>query len=163
MKGFFQLGKFRFVNEQIEKWVDINVMGYVECVYEIKKTNLTPLNPKKALLTFEFKLEILPNTAKITFIGDCLLISPKMPILLRILKAKKGSLIRNKNQLFLKALNKLLLRRCMDYAKKIGDKEGIRFQDYEKILQEFGIDQISFDNPKKKVLTLKGDSLVPKE
>lgn len=163
LKGFFQLGKFRFENEHIEKWVDINLMGRMEYDYEVRKTNIILLNPNEALLKFEFRLELLPNTAGITFGGDCLLISPKVKIFILILKAKKNSKIRNKNQLFMKALNKLILRRCLDYAKRIGEKEGIQFHDYEYTLQLFGIDKIDFNNPKKKVLFLKGDSLVPKE
>lgn len=162
-KALFQVGKFRFENEHIEKWVDIKVVRYLECVFEIKKTNITPLNPKEALLSFNFNLELLPNTARITFKGDCLLISPKVKILILILKAKKNSKIRNRNQPFMKALNKLLLRRCMDHAKEIGEKKGIRFENYENILQDFGIDKISFNNPKKKTFSLKGDSLVPKQ
>ena len=162
-KGLFQVGKFRFENEKIEAWVDINLGGNMDYDYKTEKTGITPLNPNEALLSFEFKLELLPNTGKITFSGDCLLISPRVKILIMILKAKKDSVIRNKNQAFMIALNKLLARRCLDHAKIIGEKEGVHFHNYEDALHQFGLDKISFNNPEKKILSLKGDSLVPKQ
>ncbi len=162
-KGLFQVGKFRFENEQVERWVDVNLGGNVEYDYETKKTGITPLNPNEALITFEFRLELLPNTGRVTFSGDCLLISPRLKILIMVLKAKKDSEMRRRNQAFMIALNKLLSRRCLDHAKKIGEKEGVHFHGYEYALQQFGMDKISFNNSEKKILSLKGDSLVPKQ
>ena len=79
-----------------------------------------------------------------------------------VLKADENSIIRKKNQAFMKALNKLLLRRCLDYSKEIGEIEGIHFPSYEYALQQLGIDKISFKKEKKDVMKLKNNKLVPK-
>jgi len=162
-KGLFSVGKFRFENEQVEKWVDINLGGSVDYDYEVKMRGITPLNPTEGLLKFTFQIELLPDKGKISFNGDCYLFSNNLKALIMVLKGDENSIIRKKNQMFMKALTKLLLRRCLDHAKNIGEKEGVHFPSYEYALQQFGIDKISFNNTEKKILSLKGDSLVPKQ
>ena len=161
-KSLFSVGKFRFEEEQVEKWVNSGSSINIDYDWRLEETGVVPLNPTEGLLRFTFQIELLPDIGKISFNGDCYLLSNKMKALIMVLKADENSIIRKKNQAFMKALNKLLLRRCLDHAKHIGEKEGIHFPSYEYALQQFGIDKISFNNTKKKILSLKGDSLVPK-
>ena len=161
-KGLFRVGKFRFENEHVEKWVNLGSSINTDYEYELRPTGITPLNPTEGLLKFTFEIELLPDKGKISFNGDCYLFSNNLKALIMILKADENSIIRKKNQAFMKALCKLLLRRCLDHAKNVGEKEGIHFPNYEYVLQQWGIEHISFKNEEKKILSLKGDSLIPK-
>ncbi|KKL49637.1 hypothetical protein LCGC14_2313550, partial [marine sediment metagenome] len=161
-KGLFAVRKFRFENEQVENWVNLGSSINTDYEYELKPTGIIPLNPTEGLLKFIFQIELLPDKGKISFNGDCYLFSNNLKALIMVLKADENSIIKKKNQAFMKALNKLLLRRCLDHAKKIGEKEGVHFPSYESILQQWGIEHISFNNTEKKILSLKGDSLVSK-
>lgn len=159
-KGLFAVGKFRFENEHVEKWVDINLGGNVDYDYNVEMTGITPLNTTEGLLKFTFQIELLPDKGKVSFNGDCYLFSNNLKALIMVLKADENSIIRKKNQAFMRALNKLLLRRCLDHAKSIGEKEGVHFPSYEYALQQFGIDKISFSKGKKDLLKLKNNKLV---
>lgn len=159
-KTLFNVGKFRFEKKEVNKWMDVG--GNIEYHYETRKTGIIPLNQHEGLLTFEFRLEITP-IGEIKFQGDCILFSPILKDLIIILKSKKDSKIRRRNEIFMNALNKLLLKRCLNYAKELGEEEGIQFHNFEFLLSQLGLENISFKNEEKKILTLEGDQLIPKK
>lgn len=132
----------------------------VEYEYQVETTGITPYNLTEGLLSFKFELEILPDIGKIEFNGDCILFSNVLKSLVMILKADKNTLLWKKNQDFINGLHKFLLRRCLDYSKKIGEKEGIHFHSYELILKEEGLEHISFNREEKKILSLKENKLI---
>lgn len=109
-------------------------------------------------------LELLPDIGKITFNGDCILYSSLLKVCIMILNADKNSVVREKNKVFIVSLNNLLRRRCLDYAKEIGEKEGIHFDKYDLFLQQLGLEHITFKKgtEQKQVLQLEGDKLKPK-
>ena len=135
------VGKFRFENEQINNWV--NTGGNIEYHYEVRKTWIDPINQNQGLLLFTFHLEIHP-VGEIKFNGACILFSTILQYLIQILKAKKGSEIRKRNEAFMKKLNKLLLKGCLDHSKEISDREGFKLVGFETLYNNLGLDNISF-------------------
>lgn len=140
-QGFFKVDKFRFENEKVEQWVNLGSAVNTEYESEIKKTGITPLNQSEALLRFDFRLELLPDIGKITFNGDCILTTSSLRNTIIILKAKEDSIIRKKNKAFMTYLNNLLRKNCFEYAKELGEKEGMHFDKWDLFLQELGLDK----------------------
>jgi hypothetical protein len=134
------VGKFRFENEQITNWV--NTGGNIEYRYEVRKTGISLLNQNEGLLSFTFHLEINP-IGEIKFNGDCILFSTILQYLIEILKAKKESEIRKRNEAFVKTLNKLLLKGCLDHSKEISEREGFNLVGFETLYSNWGLDNIS--------------------
>ena len=159
-KGSFNIRKFRFDNEQINSWV--NTGGNIEYYYEVKKTNIVPLNQNEGLLSFTFRLEEKP-IGEIKFNGDCILTSPTLKNHILILIAKKNSEIRKKNQSFMKILNKTLLAVCLDHSKKTSEKEGFNLIGFDTLLSNLGLENISFKDQDNKIFELKGDKLIEKK
>jgi len=159
-KGLFNIRKFRFDNEQINSWV--NTGGNIEYYYEVKKTNILPLNQNEGLLSFTFRLEVNP-IGEIKFNGDCVLTSPILKNHIQILMAKKDSEIRKRNQSFMKILNKFLLARCLAHSKKTSEKEGFNLIGFDTLLSKLGLENISFKDQDNKILELKGDKLIEKK
>lgn len=135
------VGKFRFENEQINNWV--NTGGNIEYHYEVRKTGIDVINQNQGLLQFMFHLEINP-IGEIKFNGTCILFSTILQYLIEILKARKESEIRKKNEAFVKTLNKLLLKGCLDHSKEISEREGFNLVNFETLYSNFGLDNISF-------------------
>lgn len=146
------VGKFRFEDEHVEKWVKIGSSINTEYSYNLETPIIVPLNPTEGLLKFTFQLELLPDKGKISFNGDCYLFSSILKPLIMVLSSDKNSIIRKKNKAFLDLLKKFLLKRCLDHAKRIGEKDGIHFNSYKFVLQHYGIEHISFDNKEKKII-----------
>ncbi|MFX1502030.1 MAG: hypothetical protein ACFFDH_13790 [Promethearchaeota archaeon] len=161
-QGFFKVDNFRFENEKVEHWVNLGNVLNTEYDFEIRKTGITPLNQNEALLRFDFRLELLPDIGKITFNGDCILYSSLLKTCIMILKAKEDSLIQKKNKAFMTYLNDQLRKNCFEYAKELGEKEGMHFDKWDLFLHELGLDQITFKKGKEQVLQLKKDKRVLK-
>ena len=56
----FNVAKFRFENEKVIRWVDLNKSMNVEYEYQVETTGITPYNSTEGLLSFKFELKILP-------------------------------------------------------------------------------------------------------
>ena len=138
-RELFGIGKFRFENEQVNRWVELG--GNIEYRYETRKTGITLLNQTEGLLSFTFHLEVNPE-GEVKFSGDCMLFSPILKYLIQILKAKKDTEIRTKNQEFITALNKVLLKRCLDRSKEICEKEEFNLVGLETLICELGLENI---------------------
>lgn len=165
----FLVKDFKFENEVILPQVDNRTRRRVGYDYTMDPTNILILNNMEGLLHFTFKLKMLPNICQIKFEGDCILYTRHIKTMVLILKSKENTELRIKNKPLIKALSKLLSRRCLDYAKEIGEKENIRFPNYERILERFGMDKITFKNLTSKdvdtrpILKLMKDKLIEKE
>lgn len=156
-----QVGKFVFSNIKIERWMDTK-SNNVEYHFERKLLSITLINPREALLRFEFFIEVDP-IGKISFQGECILFSPTIKSIVMILKANQDSQLRRNNQQLITTLNKLLLARCFEEAKKIGEQEGIIFHGYETMLNQLGVENISYKKGENPFLYLQDDKLVLKK
>lgn len=154
---------FRFENEKITPWVNQS-KGNVEYSHYLETPGITPNNKLEGLLSFNFRLEILPDIGEISFSGDCILESSNLKTIIMVLKSPENSKLKIKNRPILEVINKLLLRRLLDHSKEIGEKEGIRFHSYELVLKNLGLEHISFKKDREpQILTLQENKLIPKQ
>lgn len=159
----FLIKDFRFENENFTVWVDSKTTKDKDYNHKLELTGVTPLNQLETLIQFKFDLEILPDIGEIHFNGDCILYSKLAFYIARILTSNVSKQIKEKNKHIEEGIIMLILRRCFDYSKEIGDKNNIRFPNYELLLKNYGIDKITYTDDKNRLpLELKKDKLIPK-
>lgn len=133
----FRVKNFNFSDEKITNWVDSRVTKQVEYEHDLRTTIFTPINPTEGLLKLNFKLQILPDIGEVKFNGVCIVESSFMKEIIHIMKTKG-------NKPFYDALNKLLLRRCFDHSKLIGEKNGMHFHSFDIVLRKYELDKVHF-------------------
>ncbi|KKN12417.1 hypothetical protein LCGC14_1016720 [marine sediment metagenome] len=159
----FLVRSFKFTNKKVTAWVDSKLQGNIDYDHRMPITNIIRLNKIEARVFFTFELKILPDICHIKFRGNCILYSILLSNLLEILGSKEGSKLRKNNSNVFKTINKLLLRRCIDYAKEIGEEKNIRFPNYDHFLEYYDIDKIIFKKKDNKpILNLKDGKLIKK-
>ncbi len=141
--SFIRLKNFVFINPKVNVWMD-NPKPNVEYNYTLQTKNLVYLNSKEAFGFFDFKLEILPDVGKIEFSGRCTLEFPFITQLMMVLRMDVPEEVKQKNKPARDIFKKLVLRRCMDYSKDIGEKAGMIFHSYENFLEQTGLDKIQY-------------------
>jgi len=154
-EGLFRIGSFKFENVIINRFLDTGES--YSYYHETKKTNIVALNPKQARLSFTFHLELKP-LGEIRFNGDCLLESTMLKNMVQLIVSKEGSEFRKRNQSNMDALNKMLKKRCLDYAKEMCDNDGFELYGFDTLINTLGLQNIRFN--KDKVLELKGNTMI---
>ena len=133
MEFDMMLTKFKFVNENcfrgaVKQTPDLKK---VQFAYHIDRdVSQTLLNERERKIKFHFTLEMKPDLGEINFDGECILNSPE--------QNKVQFCLQNQFPPFLRFIDRIILKPCLENSEKIAKKNNIPFPPVDFFLRLSG-------------------------